>query len=40
MSFSVVPLSLPEKEIPAEARCALVENRLQDGRSCSCTITG
>ena len=30
MSFSVVPLLLAEKEIPAEARRALVENRLQD----------
>jgi hypothetical protein len=30
MSFSVVPLLLAEAEIPAEARQALVENRLQD----------
>jgi hypothetical protein len=30
MSFSLVPLLIMEKEIPAEARQALVENRLND----------
>jgi hypothetical protein len=30
MNFSVVPLLLPNKDISAEARRALVENRLQD----------
>jgi hypothetical protein len=30
MSFSMVPLLLAEEEIPAEARQALVENRLDD----------
>jgi len=30
MSFSVVPLLLAEQEIPAAARQALLENRLQD----------
>ncbi|MBI2996841.1 MAG: hypothetical protein HYY46_00065 [Deltaproteobacteria bacterium] len=30
MSFSVVPLLFVEEELPAEARRALIENRLQD----------
>ena len=30
MSFSLVPLLLVNKQIPAEVRKALVENRLQD----------
>lgn len=30
MSFSLVPLLLGNKQIPAEVRKALVENRLQD----------
>jgi len=30
MTFSVLPLLLAEEEIPAEAREALLQNRLQD----------